>query len=71
MKKKTIFEYAVIGHKNRGTVETPDWETEIVARDSILATDQADAQFQIFRAIDEKAVTKFGSENLVISIRPF
>lgn len=71
MKKKSVFDYVVLGYKSVGTKEDPAYETELVTRATLLATDKDDAQFQIFRLIPQTAVDKFGSDNLTIVIRPF
>lgn len=72
MQKKTVYEFLVLGHKNNGTTENPDWNTEIVVeKQYVLATSPSNAQFQIFRKIPDAQVEKFGSDNLEIFIRPF
>lgn len=69
--KKKLFEYIILGHYNVGTVEKPDWETSLIKSDQLLAEDQKNAQFYIFRSIDQADVDKYGPDNLEIILRPF
>ena len=69
--KQRLFECIVLGHKNNGTDENPNWETEVRLDERILATTQDDVRFKLTRMISDDDVEKYGVDGLEIFIRSF
>jgi hypothetical protein len=69
--RKQIYEYRVIGHLNVGSKKNPEWDSTIINSGEILASNLKEAEFFVYRKVDEDDIEAYGLDNIEVVIRSF